>query len=91
MEQQAVAELPVRLDQRSPGVRVAHAVGRQTVGVLEGAHCLGRGVAVDARPVPDRREAGNAEAVLQVEDRVAGGIGRQREGAARNSSSSCNS
>ena len=85
--QQAIAELPRGLDERSPRLIVATAGGSQASIVLKcGERCLGER-AKKTRLGAGRSESGRAEAALQVSDGLAA-LTRPQWELVRNSSSS---
>ncbi len=86
-DEQAVAELPRRLDERTPGLLVALAGRPESAVVLEPDQGRFGGRAKKTRLGTGRSESGGAEAALQVSDGLAALTGSQWE-AVRNSSSS---
>jgi hypothetical protein len=87
-EQQPVAELPARLDQRRPGLFVATTVGTQTTAALKGANRFFSRTTIDrALGTCGGWKSGGTEAALQISNGLAALTGCQRE-VGRNSLSS---
>jgi hypothetical protein len=87
-QQQAIAELPRRLDDRAPGDLVADTRFDEATNLLEVPERRFGDLAEAAGLGTDGRETGGAEAPLQVADGFAA-LARGQWEVARNSSSSC--